>query len=257
MKARFSWRVALSSIALFIGLAGVSYAIGDATSASAQPRVCAEEPGGTLPPARGRGHHPKPGLSVLYLATRCARGDRSVSLPSGAPGSRGAAGANGVPGSAGTNGTPGANGTSGSRGPTGPTGATGPIGPAGSTIFGPPFLLPLGGGTTQLPAIVLSNFGEVQLTTQVELHNPSVVSLTASATATLATSADGMTRTVPADGGATITVAPTSTVNITGLAVINGGGSGQTIVVNMSVLTSGGGLPTATATPSVTEIQAG
>jgi hypothetical protein len=68
----------------------------------------------------------------LYVATRCAPGDRSVALGSKLEtGPRGKTGPRGRAGAAGPKGDTGAAGPKGDTGRTGPTGNTGPPGPAG------------------------------------------------------------------------------------------------------------------------------
>jgi hypothetical protein len=114
-------RVALVSVALFAGAAGVAYAtqtLTQTTTSSTQIVACQLKALGTI--------------RIVTDATACSKYETVISWNvQGAKGDAGPQGLQGAPGLAGASGKDGANGTSGADGKNGADGAAGPAGPQG------------------------------------------------------------------------------------------------------------------------------
>ena len=135
-------RVALVSVALFAGAAGVAYAtqaLTQTTTASTQIVACQLKAIGTIRIVADATACSKY-ETVISWNVQGAKGDAGPQGLQGAPGLAGAAGAAGKDGVNGTNGVDGKNGVDGAAGPAGPqgpkgdpgaTGAQGPQGPKG------------------------------------------------------------------------------------------------------------------------------
>lgn len=129
-------RVALVSVALFAGAAGVAYAtqtLTQTTAATTQIVACQLKAIGTIRIVADAAACSKY-ETVISWNVAGAKGDPGPAGQAGAQGAAGAPGAPGAPGKDGVNGTnglDGKNGLDGAAGPQGPQGDTGPTGPQG------------------------------------------------------------------------------------------------------------------------------
>jgi hypothetical protein len=128
-------RVALVSVALFAGAAGVAYAtqtLTQTTTASTQIVACQLKAIGTIRIVADATACSKY-ETVISWNVQGAKGDPGPAGLQGAPGLPGAAGKDGVNGTNGTNGADGKNGVDGAAGPAGPQGPKGDTGATGAT----------------------------------------------------------------------------------------------------------------------------
>jgi hypothetical protein len=125
-------RVALVSVALFAGAAGVAYAtqaLTQTTTATTQIVACQLKALGTIRIVADATTCTKYETAISWNVAG-AKGDTGPQGPQGAPGLAGAAGTDGVNG---TNGVDGKNGVDGAAGAAGPQGPQGPKGDTGAT----------------------------------------------------------------------------------------------------------------------------